>query len=105
MTIAGKMDVSTSGNTTGTETSKPAESETATTKSVVENKAADETSVTTGDKSISETEPTEVAPTTVASEAEVPVDGKGGNWTIVSVAIGISAAAAGIAILKITKTI
>jgi hypothetical protein len=105
MTIAEKTDISAGGNTTGTEIKKSAESETVTAKTVAEKESVDETSVTTGDESMTETDPTEVIPTTAHNEAEIPADGKGGNWTIVSVAIGISAAAAGIVILKITKTI
>jgi len=103
MTIAGKTDVSTGGNTTGTEASEPAESETVAAEPLTEKKSADETSITSEDESMSETEPIEVTPTTTVGEPEAPADGKGGNWTIVSVAIGISAAAVGIAILKITK--
>jgi hypothetical protein len=103
MTIADKTDVSTGRDTTGTRTSAPTETKTVTAESVAEKESANETSVTAGDESISKTEPVEVSPTTDIGEAEVPADVKGGNWTIVSVAIGIFAAAAGIMILKITK--
>jgi hypothetical protein len=105
MTIASKTDVSPTGSTTSSENSALAEPETAATEPVVEKESSDETLVNTRDESISETEPTEITPITDIEEAEVPADVKRGNWTVVSVAIGVSAAAAGIVILKITKIV
>jgi hypothetical protein len=105
VTIASKTDVSSSGSTTSTETNAPAEPETAATEPVAEKESAVEKSVTSGNNPILEAEPTEVTPATDIEEAEVPADVKGGNWTVVSVAVGVSAAAAGVVILKITKII
>ena len=103
MTIAGKTDISADGNTSDSKKSEPAEPETVAAKPVAEKEPAKEALITDGDKSISETEPVEVENAAAVGEIEVPTEGKGGNWTVVSVVIGISAAAAGIAILKITK--
>lgn len=103
MTFASKTDVSADGNTTGPDTNKSAESETVAAKPVAEEKPAEEVSVNAEDESVSETEPIEAITAAEVGEIEVPADGKGGNWTVVSVVIGISAAAAGIVILKITK--
>jgi hypothetical protein len=103
--IKGKTSASTGRNTIDAKTSEPAKSEIVAAKPLAETEPAKETVVTAGDGSVSETEPTEVTPTTDVEEAEVPVDVKEGNWTIVSVAIGVSAAAAGVVILKITKII
>ena len=102
MTIADKTDVSSGGNTTSTETSEPTESETVAAVSVAEKEPAEE-SVTAGDESFAETKPVKVTTATTVGEIEVPTSGKGEGWTVVSVLIGVSAAAAGIVILKITK--
>jgi hypothetical protein len=42
---------------------------------------------------------------TLADEVEVTPESRGMSWTIISVFIGISVAAAGIAVLKMTKVI
>jgi len=62
-----------------------------------------EASETTKVESVSETKSAEVTPAAAVGEIEIPAEGKGGNWTVVSIVVGISAAAAGIVILKITK--
>jgi len=103
ITIASKMSASADGNTIDTKTSEPAESKTVAAKPVVEKEPAEEASVTAEDEPVSEMEPVEATAAAAVGEIEVPAEDKDGNWTVVSVVIGISAAAAGIAILKITK--
>ena len=51
-----------------------------------------------------EPEPVETG-LTIADDVEVPSEGRGRNWTVISVVAGIFAAAAGIAVLKIAKVI
>jgi len=104
MTIAGKTGVSAGGNTTDTKTSEPAEAETVAAESVTEKESTEEkTSVTAQDNSNPETEPVNATTAAAVAEIDVPSENKGGNWTVVSVVIGVSAAATGIAILKIAK--
>ena len=99
MTIAGKTDVSAGGNRIDKRTPVPAETKTVS----AETEPAKQTMVSAKDESTSETESVTVATAAKVGQTEVPAGEKGGNWTVVSVVIGISAAAAGIVILKITK--
>ena len=105
MTLASKTSVTTSDSTASTAAVKSAESETTRVEPVAQTKPAEEASVTAEDKSISETEPVEVTQAATVGEVENPNDGKGRNWTVISVILGISAAAVGIAVLKITKVV
>jgi len=104
MTIASNTPAE---RTTRTETREPEPakiaSETTQVKPMPELKPTEQASEITEVESVSETEPVEVTPASAVGEIEVPTDGKGGNWTVVSIVVGISAAAAGIVILKITK--
>ena len=105
MTISQKTDISADKSTKSPDTNKSAESETAAAKPLAEEKPAEEASVNAEGESVSETEPVEATTAAAVGEIEVPAEETGGDWTVVSVAIGVSAAAAGIVILKITKIV
>ena len=83
-------------------TSEPAEPETV--EPEPETKPAEAESETTEIDPVSEPESVELAPEAVDKVA-VTSSGKSRNWTVISVIVGVSAAAAGIAVLKMTKVI
>ena len=87
-------------------TSEPAEPETATAEPVPETEPAEAViqTATAEIESAPKPEPVETG-LTLADEVEVTPEGRGRNWTVISVIVGVSAAAAGIAVLKITKVV